>query len=74
MDMRYADHAPACFGLGLTRGSLFTLLRDAYGDAARIHTGVCIDAVAEDGVHLALSEWHRLVEAELTTARRQIAA
>ena len=52
MDMRYADHAPACFGLGLTRGSLFTLLRDAYDDAGRIHTGVCIEAVADDGVHL----------------------
>ena len=52
MDMGYADHAPGCFGLGLTRGALFTVLRDAYADAGRIHTGVCIDAVAEDGAHL----------------------
>ncbi len=37
MDMRYADHSPDCFGLGLTRGSLFTLLRDAYPDAADPH-------------------------------------
>ena len=47
MDMRYADHAADCFGLGMTRGSLFTLLRDAYADAARIRTGtriVTIDA------------------------------
>lgn len=48
MDMRYVDHAPDCFGLGMTRGSLFTLLRDAYADAARIHTGVRITAV-DDG-------------------------
>ncbi|WP_266171792.1 FAD-dependent oxidoreductase [Dyella subtropica] len=52
MDMCYADHASACFGLGLTRGSLFTVLRDAYRDAPRIHTGVCIEALSEDGEHL----------------------
>lgn len=52
MDMRYADHAPDCFGLGLTRGSLFTLLRDAYADASRIHTGICIESLAEDGTCL----------------------
>ncbi|PWK91942.1 FAD-dependent oxidoreductase [Fulvimonas soli] len=40
MDMRYADHAPGCFGLGMTRGSLFALLRDAYPDAGRVRTGV----------------------------------
>lgn len=45
MDMRYADHAPDCFGLGLTRGSLFTLLRDAYADAPDIHTGVRIVSI-----------------------------
>lgn len=52
MDMRYGDHAPGCFGLGLTRGALFGLLRDAYGDADRIHTGVCIEAVTADGTSL----------------------
>lgn len=52
MDMRYADHAPDCFGLGLTRGALFGLLRDAYGDADRIHTGVCIESVTADGTCL----------------------
>ena len=52
MDMRYGDHAPDCFGLGLTRGALFGLLRDAYGDADRIHTGVCIEAVTADGTSL----------------------
>jgi 2-polyprenyl-6-methoxyphenol hydroxylase-like FAD-dependent oxidoreductase len=39
MDMRYADYAPDCFGLGLSRGSLFTVLRDAYADHPRVHTG-----------------------------------
>lgn len=40
MEMNYAEHAPDCFGLGLSRGSLFTLLRDAYADSQRIHTGI----------------------------------
>ncbi|MFC5435522.1 FAD-dependent oxidoreductase [Rhodanobacter umsongensis] len=52
MDMRYADHAPDCFGLGLTRGSLFTLLRDAYADAPDIHTGVRIVSVDAAGGRL----------------------
>lgn len=47
MDMRYADHAPDCFGMGMTRGSLFTVLRDAYPDAVLI--GVCIEQVTDDG-------------------------
>lgn len=54
MDMRYADHAPDCFGLGMTRGSLFTLLRDAWVDAGQIHTGVRITAV--EGGRLSDSE------------------
>jgi 2-polyprenyl-6-methoxyphenol hydroxylase-like FAD-dependent oxidoreductase len=45
MDMQYADHATECFGLGMTRGSLFTLMRDAYADAARMHTAVRIASV-----------------------------
>jgi 2-polyprenyl-6-methoxyphenol hydroxylase-like FAD-dependent oxidoreductase len=52
MDMRYVDHAPDCFGLGLTRGSLFTLLRDAYADAPGIHTGVRIVSIDFDGHRL----------------------
>jgi len=51
MDMRYADHAPDCFGLGMTRGSLFTVLRDAWPEASGIHVGVRIVAVdAEAGL------------------------
>lgn len=49
MDMRYADHAPDCFGLGMTRGSLFAVLHGAYPDAHRVITGVCIDQIVEDG-------------------------
>jgi 2-polyprenyl-6-methoxyphenol hydroxylase-like FAD-dependent oxidoreductase len=52
MDMRYADHAADCFGLGLARGSLFALLRDAYADFAQIRTGACIEAIDVDGRHL----------------------
>lgn len=49
MAMRYADHAPDCFGLGMSRGSLFSLLRDAYAEARDIHVGtrmVGVDAEA----------------------------
>jgi 2-polyprenyl-6-methoxyphenol hydroxylase-like FAD-dependent oxidoreductase len=56
MDMRYADHAPGCFGLGLTRGSLFEVLRDAYPEASAIFTGIRIDQVSPDGRHLIDSE------------------
>lgn len=52
MDMRYADHAHDCFGLGLTRGSLFTLLRDAYTQASDIHTGVRVVSVDATGDRL----------------------
>ncbi|WP_449425376.1 FAD-dependent oxidoreductase [Rhodanobacter lindaniclasticus] len=56
MDMRYADHAADCFGLGMTRGSLFMLLRDAYADASRIHTGTRIVSVDPAGDWLCDSE------------------
>lgn len=52
MDMRYTDHAAGCFGLGMTRGSLFTLLRDAWPDAPALLAGVRIDALDADGQHL----------------------
>ena len=52
MDMKYADHAPDCFGLGMTRGSLFTLMRDAYANAAQIKTGVRITSVDTVGNRL----------------------
>lgn len=49
MDMRYADHAADSFGVGMTRGSLFSLLREAYPDAHAVCTGVCIEQIADDG-------------------------
>lgn len=49
MDMRYASHAEGCFGLGMTRGSLFTVLRDAYPDASAITTHTRIERIADDG-------------------------
>lgn len=55
MDMCYRDHTPDCFGLGLTRGSLFGVLHDAYGGAADIATGTRIDGI-EGGDSLRDSE------------------
>jgi 2-polyprenyl-6-methoxyphenol hydroxylase-like FAD-dependent oxidoreductase len=52
MDMRYSDHSPGCFGLGLTRGSLFSLMRDAWPDAAQLRAGIQIDRVDVEGRHL----------------------
>lgn len=48
MAMRYADHAPDCFGLGMTRGSLFALLRDAYAGAGGIRAGMRMVGVDAD--------------------------
>lgn len=58
MDMRYDDHAAGCFGLGMTRGSLFTVLRDAYAHAPHIRTGVCMETITEDGAHLRDTHGH----------------
>lgn len=52
MDMRYSDHSPGCFGLGLTRGNLFSLMRDAWPDAAQLRSGIQIDRVDVEGKHL----------------------
>lgn len=52
MDMRYSDHSPGCFGLGLTRGSLFSLMRDAWPDAAQLRVGIRIDRIDPEGKHL----------------------
>ena len=48
MDMRYTDHAPDSFGLGMTRGALFSLLHGQCANAASIRTGVRIRATTED--------------------------
>ena len=52
MDMCYADHAPDCFGLGMTRGGLFTLLHRAYDGNGAIHSGTRIQGVSPDGRYL----------------------
>ncbi|WP_267223885.1 FAD-dependent oxidoreductase [Dyella silvae] len=52
MDMRYADHAPGCFGLGMARGGLFTLLHRAYDGHGAIRTGTRIERVSADGKYL----------------------
>ena len=49
MDMGYADHARDSFGLGMTRGALFTLLHAACVDAVSIHTAIRIVAIGADG-------------------------
>lgn len=42
MAMRYADRRPDCFGLGMTRGALFELLRATDAGATEVRTGVRI--------------------------------
>ncbi|MEX1827416.1 FAD-dependent oxidoreductase [Luteibacter sp. CQ10] len=42
MAMRYGDRRPGCFGLGMTRGALFELLRSAHPGAASVRTGIRI--------------------------------
>jgi 2-polyprenyl-6-methoxyphenol hydroxylase-like FAD-dependent oxidoreductase len=49
MDMHYRDHAPDCFGLGMTRGALFSLLHRAYADRDAIVTGTRIERRSDDG-------------------------
>jgi 2-polyprenyl-6-methoxyphenol hydroxylase-like FAD-dependent oxidoreductase len=48
MDMCYADHARDSFGLGMTRGALFSLLHVACADVP-IHTGIRIANMSDDG-------------------------
>jgi 2-polyprenyl-6-methoxyphenol hydroxylase-like FAD-dependent oxidoreductase len=52
MDMRYRDHAADCFGLGMTRGALFSLLHRAYADRQAIVTGTRIERRSDDGKFL----------------------
>lgn len=52
MDMRYGDHAPGCFGLGMTRGALFSLLDGAYAGRRAIRSGTRIEQLSGDGRYL----------------------
>jgi 2-polyprenyl-6-methoxyphenol hydroxylase-like FAD-dependent oxidoreductase len=49
MDMSYVDHARDSFGLGMTRGTLFSLLHLACADVASIGTGIRIEKTSADG-------------------------
>jgi 2-polyprenyl-6-methoxyphenol hydroxylase-like FAD-dependent oxidoreductase len=49
MDMRYTDHAPDSFGLGMTRGALFSLLHLACADVASIRTSIRVQKTSPDG-------------------------
>ena len=49
MDMRYTDHAPESFGLGMTRGALFSLLHAQCANAASIRNGLRIRATTDEG-------------------------
>ena len=52
MDMRYADLDPRWHGLGMQRGALFEVLRQADAQATAVHTGVHVEHVdAERGVY-----------------------
>lgn len=55
MDMRYTDRREGCFGLGMTRGALFELLRGAHADAPRVRTGVRITSY-DDETHELLDD------------------
>lgn len=46
MAMRYRDHRADCFGVGMTRGALFELLRSAHADAGQVRTGTHITGYA----------------------------
>lgn len=45
MDMRYRELDAACFGLGMQRGALFSLLHETYADRMAVRTGKSIAAV-----------------------------
>lgn len=59
MEMRYRDLDSAYFGLGLQRGALFQLLRNAYSRADQIHTGCDIRKITPDGRSLLDTQGNR---------------
>ncbi|HEY4294780.1 NAD(P)/FAD-dependent oxidoreductase [Luteibacter sp.] len=42
MTMRYGDRRPGCYGIGMTRGALFEMLRSAHAESAQVRTGTRI--------------------------------
>jgi len=49
MDMRYAESDAALFGVGIQRGALFEILRQAWPDSDSARCGVRIAAVEDEG-------------------------
>ncbi|MEA9750454.1 NAD(P)/FAD-dependent oxidoreductase [Xanthomonas campestris pv. raphani] len=60
MDMRYRDLDARLMGLGMQRGALFALLRDAWPEYANLHIGTQITAIDHDGVRVQdqRGQWH----------------
>lgn len=52
MDMRYAELDPRLFGLGMQRGALFSLLREAWSGAASVQCGRRIVSVDAETGHV----------------------
>ncbi|PPU46969.1 oxidoreductase [Xanthomonas arboricola] len=60
MDMQYRDLDARLMGLGMQRGALFTLLREAWPDHAQLHVDTQITAIDHDGVRVQdqRGHWH----------------
>ncbi|MEA9657135.1 NAD(P)/FAD-dependent oxidoreductase [Xanthomonas campestris] len=60
MDMHYRDLDARLMGLGMQRGALFALLRDAWPEYANLHIGTQITAIDHDGVRVQdqRGQWH----------------
>ncbi|CAD0344812.1 FAD-dependent oxidoreductase [Xanthomonas hortorum] len=60
MDMQYRDLDTRLMGLGMQRGALFALLRDAWPEQAQLHVDTQITAIDHDGVRVQdqRGHWH----------------
>lgn len=60
MDMQYRDLDARLMGLGMQRGALFTLLREAWPEHAQLHVDTQITAIDHDGVRVQdqRGHWH----------------
>ncbi|MBB3811962.1 2-polyprenyl-6-methoxyphenol hydroxylase-like FAD-dependent oxidoreductase [Xanthomonas arboricola] len=60
MDMQYRDLDARLMGLGMQRGALFTLLREAWPEHAQLHVDTQITGIDHDGVRVQdqRGHWH----------------
>ncbi|NIJ80898.1 FAD-dependent oxidoreductase [Xanthomonas cannabis] len=60
MDMQYRDLDARLMGVGMQRGALFTLLREAWLQHAQLHVDTQITAIDHDGVRVQdqRGQWH----------------